>query len=80
MDKAVLSTLMKTKLETIFAWPVYDPAELKKFTDAMAEAVVEHIQSTAKIKNGALDATGVTVNPTTGIGSVNNGAVSGDIE
>lgn len=42
-----LSTLMKSKLEAVLG--VSDPVELEKLTLAIAEAVVEHIQTNAVV-------------------------------
>ena len=84
LDKVVLSNLFKTKLENIFMWPTYDAAELKKFTDAMAEAVVEHVQGSAELDGATLDDNTIsgtvsgTGDPVTGI--VVDDKVSGGIK
>lgn len=78
-----LSADMKTNLETNFAWPVSDPVEIKKFTDALAKAIVDHFVASAELNNAVLDTdtTTVSVDPVThaGTGTVDDTAVSGGI-
>ena len=75
LNKATLSTLMKDKLEAIFAWPVHDEAELKKFTDAMADAIISHITSSAVV-NASLVNNGIDTGSDTIVTNSVTGGVS----
>lgn len=74
-----LSDDIRDNLITNFAWPVFDQAELEKFTDAVAKSVVDHIVANAVLNNATLDSTAVTVDSVTHLGNVDDGAVSGGI-
>lgn len=49
LSATVLSTLMKGKIDAAFPETPKDAAMLKKFTDAIAEAVVEHVVSAGTV-------------------------------
>ena len=74
-----LSAAMKTEIEANFAWPIFDPLEVKKLTDAISKAVIEHIQASAELSGAVITSPIVTVDPGTHIGSVTSPAVSGGI-
>ncbi len=64
MSKAVLSDDMKAKLIAAFGAPE-DEAELQKMTDAIAEAVINHITG-----SGVVTVTGVTAGSATVPGTI----------
>lgn len=71
LSKASLKGRIKTELTAIAASlgiPITDSAQLDKFCEAMANAVVDEIQQNAEVLPGAMLAGG---DPVTGTGTVN---------
>lgn len=61
LSPSVLSSLIETNIKAQFNFPGFNDADLKKFCDAIASAVVTHITSAAVVNSTGVDPQGGAV-------------------